>query len=183
MPEDDGSGGKNRRDGQDSLDNEAVGMKRRGFMATAGFGVAAVSALSALSTALVGADRAEAAEWNDVEKANVKTVNDFCAAWSTRDISRALPFLADDCVYRMTETTAPANGHDGVIERLKPTVDSSTLVEFKVLDTAAAGPIVINHRIDRFMTARPFTWEGVGVFFVQGGKIKEWSDYTIRVQR
>jgi limonene-1,2-epoxide hydrolase len=27
------------------------------------------------------------------------------------------------------------------------------------------------------------TWEGVGVFYVENGKIKEWSDYTIRVER
>ena len=41
-----------------------------------------------------------------------------------------------------------------------------------MLDTAAFGPIVINHRIDRFVTARPLTWEGVGVFFVKDGKIQ-----------
>jgi limonene-1,2-epoxide hydrolase len=131
----------------------------------------------------VGAGRADAAGWNEAEKANVKTVSDFCAAWSTRDIARVLPFLADDCVYRMSETTPPVNGHAGVTDRLKSWLDDSTLVEFKVLDTSAAGPIVINHRIDRFMTARPLTWEGVGVFFVKDGRIKEWSDYTIRVQR
>ena len=149
-------------------------LQRRQFMAAAGLGVGAIFG---------GPGRAGAADWNDVEKANVKTVNDFCAAWSTRDVTRALPFLADDCVYRMTETTPPATGHDGVIQRLKQTVDASTFVEFRVLDTAAAGPIVITHRIDRFMTARPLTWEGVGVFFVKNGKIKEWSDYTIRVER
>jgi limonene-1,2-epoxide hydrolase len=142
--------------------------------AAAGVGAAAL---------LGGAVHADAADWNEGEKANVKTVTDFCAAWSTRDLSRVLPFLAADCVYRMTETTPPAAGHEGVIQRLKPTVDNSTAVEFRVLDTAAAGPIVINHRIDRFMTARPLTWEGVGVFFVKDGKIKEWSDYTIRVER
>jgi limonene-1,2-epoxide hydrolase len=110
-------------------------------------------------------------------------VTAFCAAWSTRDINKALPFLADDCVYRMTETTPPAHGHDGVIERLKKSVDTSSLVEFRILETSAAGPIVINHRVDRFMMPQPLTWEGVGVFFLKDGKIKEWSDYTIRVQR
>ena len=98
-------------------------------------------------------------------------------------MNNALPFLADDCVYRMTETTAPAHGHAGIIERLKTSVDTSSLVEFRILDIAAAGPIVINHRIDRFLMPRPLTWEGVGVFFVKDGKIKEWSDYTVRVQR
>jgi limonene-1,2-epoxide hydrolase len=157
---------------------EQTEASRRRFL-TIATGAAGAVALAAFG----GASRADAAEWNEVEKANVKTVNDFCAAWATRDIGRALPFLADDCVYRMSETTPPVNGHDGVIQRLKPTVDNATLVEFKVLDTAAAGPIVINHRIDRFLTARPLTWEGVGVFFVKDGKIKEWSDYTIRVER
>jgi limonene-1,2-epoxide hydrolase len=147
---------------------------RRAFLTTAGLGTAAL---------LGGARSAGAAEWDAAERANVKTVTDFCAAWATRDMARVLPFLADDCVYRMTETTPPVNGHDGIIQRLKPTIDNATLVEFRVLDTMAAGPIVINHRIDRFMTARPLTWEGVGVFFVKDGKIKEWSDYTIRVER
>ena len=147
---------------------------RRAFLTTAGLGTAAL---------LGGARSASAAEWNAAERANVQTVTEFCAAWATRDMTRVLPFLADDCVYRMTETTPPANGHDGIIQRLKPTIDNATLVEFRVLDTMAAGPIVINHRVDRFMTARPLTWEGVGVFFVKDGKIKEWSDYTIRVER
>jgi len=109
---------------------------------------------------------------DSAEKANIQVVTEFCASWSSRDVDKALPFLADDCVYRMTETTPPAQGHAGIIERLKRSVDTSSLVEFRILDTAAFGPIVINHRIDRFMTPRPLTWEGVGVFFVKDGKIK-----------
>jgi limonene-1,2-epoxide hydrolase len=147
---------------------------RRSFLTTAGLGAAAL---------LGSARSAGAAEWNEAERTNVKTVTEFCAAWAMRDMARVLPFLADDCVYRMTETTPPVSGHDGIIQRLKPTIDTATLVEFRVLDTMAVGPIVINHRVDRFMTARPLTWEGVGVFFVKDGKIKEWSDYTIRVER
>jgi limonene-1,2-epoxide hydrolase len=149
-------------------------VKRRTLITSAGAAAAAVFARPGAVSA---------AEWTAAEKANVKIVNDFCAAFATRDLARTLPFLAGDCVYRMSETTAPVNGHDGVVDRLKPTVDRSTLVEFKVLDTFASGPIVINHRIDRFVSDRPLTWEGVGVFFVKDGKIKEWSDYTIRVTR
>jgi limonene-1,2-epoxide hydrolase len=164
------------RNAHDRLEAVMIGqqaIERRTFMVSAGAGIAAVLA----------AGRADAADWTDAEKANVKVVTEFCAVWTTRDVTRALPFLAQDCVYRMTETTAPANGHEGVIDRLKPTVDRSTKVEFRVLDTFAAGPIVINHRIDQFVSDRPLTWEGVGVFFVKDGKIKEWSDYTIRVVR
>jgi len=153
-------------------------MKRRAFLTSAGVsGAVGFAALAGLS------QRGSAAEWNDAERASVRLVTDFCAAWSARDMNKVLPFLSDDCVYRMTETTAPANGHDGVVQRLKTWVDTASLVEFRILDTMAAGPIVITHRIDRFLTAQPLTWEGVGVFFVKDGKIKEWSDYTIRVQR
>jgi limonene-1,2-epoxide hydrolase len=150
-------------------------MDRRDFVSMSG--------LAGAAAMLGGARLAGAADRTPAEQANVKVVTEFCAAWSTRDINKVLPFLDADCVYRMSETTPPVNGHNGVSQRLKNWLDTASLVEFKVLDTMAAGPIVINHRIDRFMTAQPLTWEGVGVFFVKDGKIKEWSDYTIRVQR
>ena len=147
---------------------------RRQFLASTGLGITALLTVS-------GA--ADAADVTPAEQANLKLVADFCSSWSTRDMTRILPFLATDCVYRMTETTPPANGHDGVVQKLKQWLDDSSLVEFKILDAKASGPIVITHRIDRFMTKQPLTWEGVGVFYVKDGKIKEWSDYTIRVQR
>jgi limonene-1,2-epoxide hydrolase len=148
---------------------------RRAFLATAGIG--AVAALRA--TQPLGA-----AELTGDEKAHVKVVTDFCAAWSTRDLKQILPFLADDCVYRMSETTPPVNGHAGVTERLGTWMETSQRIEFNILDTFAKGPMVVNHRIDRFVsTTRPLTWEGVGVFFLKDGKIKEWFDYSIRTTR
>jgi limonene-1,2-epoxide hydrolase len=128
---------------------------------------------------------AEAAQMTAEEKANTELVAGFCAAWSTRDSKRILSFFADDGVYRMTETTPPVTGHAGVLERLGSWIESSDKgIEFKILDTYAKGPMVVNHRIDRFMSStRPLTWEGVGVFFVKDGKIREWNDYTIKVDR
>ena len=77
-----------------------------------------------------------------------------------------------------------ANGHAGVTERLGTWLETSQRIEFNIVDTFAKGPMVVNHRIDRFMsTTRPLTWEGVGVFFLKDGKIKEWFDYTIRTVR
>lgn len=149
-------------------------LARRGFLATAGLGMAA---------ALSRAGRAEAAEWTAQEKANAKAVTDFCAVWSSRDITKALPFLADDCIYRPTETTPAVRGHQGVTQTLKSSIENATSVEWRVLDTMAMGPIVINRRIDKSVSARSLTWEGIGVFFLKDGKIKEWTDYTIRMER
>jgi len=150
-------------------------LDRRSFVGAAGVGIAA---------ALASTARLSAAELTAAEKANVDLVTAFCGSWSTRDLTKITPFLASDSVYRMSETTPPVIGPDGVRSRLESWLETSQQIEFKILETFATGPIVINHRIDRFVsTTRPLTWEGVGVFFVKDGKIKEWSDYTIRVER
>jgi limonene-1,2-epoxide hydrolase len=135
-------------------------------------------AAGATSLAPSFADAAQAGNANGV---GVRIVTDFCAAVSTLDPAAMRPFFADDVVYRMTETTPPIVGVENVLQAY--TKLNATKIEFTVLDTFSSGPIVINRRIDRFVSPRPFTWEGVGVFFVSDGKIKEWSDYTIRMQR
>ena len=158
---------------------------RRTFLTTAGIGLF-TAGMARLSARPERAQRVEgAAEWTAAQKANVQLVTDFCASWSTRDLKQILPRLSDECVYRMSETTPAVTGHAGVTERLGSWMPSSDLgIEFKILETFAAGPMVMNHRIDSFKsTKRPLTWEGIGIFFIKDGKIKEWSDYTIRVSR
>ena len=141
------------------------------------------SALGAI-LATFGAPRNAEAQPGPTEAANLAIVQKFCAAWGTRDLKVITSFMADDNVYRMTETTPPIVGHEPFIAQLQPWMVSSESIEFKILETFAKGPIVVTHRIDRFTSkTRPLTWEGVGVFFVQNGKIKEWSDFTIRTER
>jgi limonene-1,2-epoxide hydrolase len=149
-------------------------LNRRDFIGAAGLAGAGWLASAADASA----------QATTAEQANIRLVNDFCAAWGTRDFDRILTYVADDNVYRMTETTPPATGHAGIRERLGQWVKESDTIEFKVLDSWAKGPMVVNHRVDVFAsTIRPLTWEGVGVFFVKDGKIREWHDYTIRVTR
>ncbi len=150
-------------------------LARRTFLA--GSGLAILGSLTAPGNSA-------AAELSESERANVKVVEDFCAAWSTRDLTKVTALMTDDSAYRMTETTPPAIGHAALIAQMQPWVDTSDAIEFRIVETFAKGPLVVNHRVDRFESkTRPLTWEGVGVFFVQNGKIKEWSDYTIRVER
>lgn len=124
---------------------------------------------------------ADAAQAGSANETAVRIVTDFCAAVSKLDPAAMRPFFADDIVYRMTETTPPVVGVEKVLETY--TKLNATSIEFKVLETLSLGAIVINRRVDRFVSPRSFTWEGVGVFFVKDGKIKEWSDYTIRMDR
>ena len=144
---------------------------RRGFLA-AGAGLTAVAALGRT---------AEAAEMTADERANVKIVNDFCAAWPSHDLAKVMAFFADNGAYRMTETMEPAKGRDAVTARVKSIIDR--VENFEVLDTFARGPMVINERIDRFSGGPLKAWRGVGVFFMKDGKIVEWYDYTISMDR
>src|SRR5262245_15862387 len=144
---------------------------RRGFLA-AGAGIAGLAAF---------ARPANAAEMTADEKANVKIVNDFCAAWPSHDLAKVMAFFPDNGAYRMTETMEPAKGRDAVTARVKSIIDR--VVKFDVLDTWARGPMVINERIDSFAGGPLKAWHGVGVFLLKDGKIVEWYDYTISMDR
>lgn len=123
----------------------------------------------------------DAAEATPAEKANIQTVNGFIAAWPSHEAAQIMSFFAENCAYRMTETMEPNKGRDAVTARiaaLAPTVEG-----FEVLDTWARGPMVINERIDHFSSGALKNWHGVGVFFLRDGKIVEWYDYTIGMDR
>ncbi len=156
-------------------------VNRRGLLA--GSGLAMFGGLLA-----GGGARAQGSQnvddWSDVEKTNVRVVQEFCAAWATRDLRQVTATMAENCIYRMSETTPPVYGHDGLAEQMQGWIDTSYDIEFEILQTVAKGPIVMDHRIDYWRSeTRPVTWEGVGIFFLQNGKIVEWSDYNIRVDR
>jgi len=114
------------------------------------------------------------------EETNIALVTDFCAAFATRDLTRIASYLAPNCSYRITETSAPALGA-AAVERIRSYVERSSTIEFKILDSWARGPMVVNERIDSFKRADASpAYHLVGVFFIKDGKIAEWTDYGIR---
>ncbi len=123
---------------------------------------------------------AMAAEPTAAEKENLALVANFCAAFATRDITKITSYLAPNCSYRITETAMPAVGA-AAVERIKSYVEQSSRIEFKILDSWARGPMVVNERIDSF-TRRDGSpaYHLVGVFFIKDAKIAEWTDYGIR---
>jgi len=143
------------------------GHTRRRVLAGAGIGGAAL--------ALAGG--ADAAPMSDGEKANVKLVEDFCAAWSSKDADKVMAFFSDNPSYRQTELQAPAVGRQAVAEKVAGGVKVAT--KFEVHESWARGPMVINERTDYFDSPRLKRWHGVGVFLVKDGKIVEWQDFTI----
>ena len=123
---------------------------------------------------------AAAAEPTPAEKANLALVTSFCASFADRDMTRIASFLADACVYRVTETAPPLTGRDA-LERIRNYVERANKIEFKILDSWAKGPVVVNERIDTFISPeRTNAFHLTGVFFIKDGKIAEWTDYSIR---
>ena len=102
-----------------------------------------------LMTGAAFAIPAVAAERTATETANLATVADFCAAFATRDMTKIASYLDPNCSYRITETAMPAVGA-AAVERIKSYVERSSKIEFKILDSWARGPMVINERIDSF---------------------------------
>jgi limonene-1,2-epoxide hydrolase len=142
-------------------------------------------ALTATGTAMTAAlalpGRVNAADWNNTEKANAQIVTDFCAAWPSHNLDKVMSFFAGNAAYRVSETQEPVKGKEAVSERIKSFLDR--VKEFEVLDTLAKGPMVFNERIDHFTGGPLKSWHGVGVFFLKEGKIVEWYDYTIALDR
>ncbi len=147
-------------------------LTRRSAVRIAGLGLTSMACISG---------PAAASAWTAAEKANVQVVNDFCAAWPNHDIDKIMSFFSDTCAYRMTETQEAIKGRQAVLDRIKSFLDA--VQGFEVLETFAKGPMVMNERHDHFKGGPLKMWHGVGVFFLKDGKIAEWYDYTISMDR
>ncbi len=101
---------------------------------------------------------------------------DFCEAWPAHDVGKIMSYFADNCAYRPLETMETAKGRDTVEKVIERFVNN--VQRFEVLETWARGPMVINQRIDHFKDFQIKAWHGTGVFFLKGGRIVEWFDYT-----
>ena len=145
---------------------------RRKMIAAGGAGIGGLLALPR---------GAKGAEWTASEKSNVEIVSAFCAAWPNHDLEKLMAFFAANGAYRVSETQEPNKGKQAVRERIKSFLDR--VERFEVLDTLAKGPMVFNERIDHFNGGPLKRWHGVGVFFLKEGKIVEWYDYTIALER
>ena len=143
---------------------------RRRFLAT--------GAIGACATLVAG--RAEAAEPTAAEKANIKVVTDFCAAWLTHDSNKVNAFLADNFAMRWSERGMWTVGRDACAAKIKQLIDGAEKVELQLLDTYARGPMVLNERMDKTTKqGKTNSFHLVGIFIVKDGKLTEWSDYGI----
>jgi limonene-1,2-epoxide hydrolase len=112
----------------------------------------------------------------------IEVVRRFCAAWSDNIGTVELAaFFTDDAVYHnipqapVTGREAIANTIDSFIRPGRPGIES---IEFRVINIAANGPVVMTERVDVFrLPGRSFELQVMGTFEVRDGKINDWRDY------
>jgi limonene-1,2-epoxide hydrolase len=153
--------------------------RRRDMLASSAGGMLAMFMLSSAKAQ----DRNATAQ-TEQEQANVRLVNSFCEAWEAMDLARVTSTMTGNAIYRQSQDTPPVTGHQGLIDLMQPWIESSNAITYKVLETFARGPVVINHRIDIYHSdTNHLEWEGVGLFLIENGLIREWQDFTMRIKR
>ena len=106
-----------------------------------------------------------------------RLIRDFCDAWSRRDIDELLGYFTEDAIYHNIPVD-PAKGHDAIRAVMMLFVPMSKEITFEIKHLAEEGNVVLTERIDRFvMEGGTIELPVMGVFEVQGGKIKAWRDY------
>ena len=112
----------------------------------------------------------------------IELVRRFCAAWTeNKGATELSAFFTDNAVYRNIPLTA-VTGRDNIASTIasfiRPGPPGIESIEFRVINIAADGPIVMTERVDVFKLAdKSFELPVMGTFEVSDGKISAWRDY------
>jgi limonene-1,2-epoxide hydrolase len=112
----------------------------------------------------------------------VEVVRRFCAAWSENlGAGELAAFFSDDAVYHNIPF-APVTGREAIANTIasfvRPGAPGIEAIEFRVLNIAADGPVVMTERVDVFrLPDKVFELPVTGTFEVNDGKINAWRDY------
>ena len=112
----------------------------------------------------------------------IELVRRFCAAWSDNmGAAELAAFFAEDAVYHnipQEPVTGRENIADTIASVLRPGPPGIEGIDFRVINIAANGPVVMTERVDVFkLPGKSFKLPVMGTFEVSGGKINAWRDY------
>jgi limonene-1,2-epoxide hydrolase len=112
----------------------------------------------------------------------IEVVRRFCAAWSSNlGAADLAAFFTDDAVYHNIPL-APVIGREAIANTIasfiRPGAPGIEAIEFRVINIASNGPVVMTERVDAFkLPNKSFELPVMGTFEVSAGKIKAWRDY------
>ncbi|HET7048505.1 MAG TPA: limonene-1,2-epoxide hydrolase family protein [Solirubrobacteraceae bacterium] len=112
----------------------------------------------------------------------IEVVRRFCAAWSDNvGTAELAAFFTDDAVYHNIPLE-PVAGRDAIADNIdsfvRPGPPGIESIDFRVMNIAANGPVVMTERVDVFtLPDKSFELQVMGTFEVTDGKISAWRDY------
>ncbi len=108
---------------------------------------------------------------------NIETIRNFCEAWSRRNPDELAEYFTEDGTYH-NMPIQPVSGKETVKGFIATFLATWTETEWEILGIAEAGDTVFCERVDKTKTTQGnVDLPCVGVFEMDGGKIKVWRDY------
>jgi limonene-1,2-epoxide hydrolase len=107
----------------------------------------------------------------------IDVVHEFCDTWAKGDLDAIIEFFTDDAVYHNIPI-APVTGREAIRDTIAGFTAGVDSVEFRVVNIAATGSVVLTERVDAFITPTvTIELPVMGTFEVVDGKIAAWRDY------
>jgi limonene-1,2-epoxide hydrolase len=112
----------------------------------------------------------------------IELVRRFCAAWSDNiGAAELAAFFTAEAVYHNIPM-APVTGREAIANNIasfiRPGAPGIESIQFRVVNIAANGPVVMTERVDVFkLPHKSFELPVMGTFEVRDGKISAWRDY------
>jgi limonene-1,2-epoxide hydrolase len=112
----------------------------------------------------------------------IEVVRRFCAAWSENlEAADLAAFFTEDAIYHNIPLE-PVVGREAIADMIgafiRPGAPGIEAIEFRVINIAADGPVVMTERVDVFtLPGKSFELPVMGTFEVRDGKINAWRDY------
>jgi limonene-1,2-epoxide hydrolase len=163
----------------DSRTEMSHSRSRRSFLyALGGAGI-----VSAAELALTGAQSATKVDHRRRQmESPIEVVRRFCAAWSDNiGAAELAAFFTDGAVYHNIPL-APVTGREAIANNIasfiRPGAPGIEGIQFRVINIAANGPVVMTERVDVFkLPHKSFELPVMGTFEITDGKISAWRDY------
>jgi limonene-1,2-epoxide hydrolase len=124
-----------------------------------------------------GADDASAGGPSQVAAENERVVVEFIEAWSRMDPAELAAYFTEDGVYH-NMPAAPVQGRANIEGMIRGFTADWTETTWDIVTIVSSGNVVIAERVDRTRAGeRSVDLPVVGVFEMEGGKIRVWRDY------
>ncbi|MBJ18809.1 MAG: limonene-1,2-epoxide hydrolase [bacterium] len=108
---------------------------------------------------------------------NEQIIREFVGAWSRLDPGELVTYFSDDGTYH-NMPMAPVSGRENVEQLIRGFSAAWTETEWDLIHIASEGNLVFTERLDRTRAGdKGVDLPCLGVFEMEGGKIKIWRDY------